>query len=599
VLEKLLAAGMRPAPEADRPTLIRRLTFDLVGLPPTPEEIAGFVGDPSPDAYERLVDRLLAHPGYGERWGRHWLDVVRFAESEGFEYDRHRVGAWRYRDYVVASFNADVPYDRFLAEQLAGDEIGPADDRLLVAAGFHRLGPVRRNAGNQNVAFSRHEVLIEMTDAVGAAFLGLTVGCARCHDHKFDAILQSDYYRLQAYLAAAQENDVVKGDPEALERWNAETEKLRKEIKDLMESLGSARPEDRERLQYRIEELKKKIPPPPETINTIRNDESRRTPIYVLKRGDPDQPGERVGPRPLNALVPKGAAELPADDPAPRTRLAGWLNEPNHPLTARVLVNRVWQYHFGRGIVGTANDFGANGASPSHRELLDHLAGRFLDEGRALKPLHRRIVLSAAYRQSGRSPLAERGHELDPENRLLWHFPRRRLSAEEVRDAMLAASAALNTKAGGPSVIVPVEQDLVGLLYDPAQWAVSPNENEHNRRSVYLLVKRNLQLPFAQVFDQPDGQTSCSRRESSTHPLQALELLNGELSNRLADLLAERIAREAGGDPAAQARRGYELVVGRLPTPREESLAVAFLREQPLREFTLALFNLNAFLYVQ
>jgi hypothetical protein len=287
---------------------------------------------------------------------------------------------------------------------------------------------------------------------------------------------------------------------------------------------------------------------------------------------------------------------MPPGTKNPRAALARWLNEPDHPLTARVLVNRLWQYHFGQGIVATPNDFGVNGSRPSHPELLDHLANDFIANGRRLKPIHRLIVLSSAYRHSF-APTA-RGRRLDPDNRLLGYFPRRRLGAEEVRDAMLAVSGALNRRAGGPSVLVPVEADLVNLLYDPSQWEVTPDRAEHDRRSVYLLAKRNLPIPFTRVFDQPDAQTSCPRRESSTHALQALELLNGELSNRLALTFAERLTRECGPDPQKQVERAFRLVAGRPPSVEERAVALRFLQGHPLREFTLVLFNLNAFLYV-
>jgi hypothetical protein len=581
ILDKLLKVGLKPALEADRATLIRRLTFDLAGLPPTPEAVAGFVADPSPDAYERLVDRLLASPQYGERWARHWLDVVRYAESEGFEYDRYRPGAWRYRDYVIRSFNADKPYDRFVLEQLAGDEIDPTNHELLIAAGFHRLGPVRRNAGNQNVTFSRNEVLTEMTDAIGATFLGLTVGCARCHDHKFDVISQRDYYRLQAFFAGIRERDVVLADAKTQAEWNAHNDKLTRQIKKLQDDLKELDGAKREKVEATIKELQKEVRPPLPTISTVQN-VADRTIIHVLHRGDPEKPRDKVGPHVLSALSPSGP-DLPDDDRSPRTALAKWINEPDHPLTARVLVNRLWQYHFGKGIVGTANDFGVNGEAPTQPELLDYLANEFIANGRHIKPIHRLILLSSVYRQSS----AIRGG-----------FPRHRLDAEQVRDAMLAVSGMLNLKAGGPSIIVPVEADLVHLLYEPSQWTVTPDETEHNRRSIYLIAKRNLVLPFNQVFDQPDTSTSCPRRVSSTHALQSLELLNGKSSNRLAAAFAERLLRECGPEHTWQVTRAYQLIASRPPTKAELAVALEFLKEQSLKEFALALFNLNAFLYV-
>jgi len=603
IWEKLAQSGLRPALPADRQTLIRRVTFDLTGLPPAPEEIAAFVNDPAPDAYEQLVDRLLASPHYGERWARHWLDVVRFAETEGFEYDRYRPGAWRYRDYVIQAFNDDKAFDRFVIEQLAGDELDSSDPTCLVAAGFHRLGPIRRNAGNKLVAQSRNEVLTEMTDAIGTVFLGLTVACARCHNHKYDAIPQKDYYRLQAFLAATQEHDLVLADAAAQSAWKARSEKIAGQIKDLqkrLKPLGSSDGDSDQAgaIRKQIAALRRALPEPLPTISSVRDVASERTAIHVLKRGDPANEGGQVGPRILSVCLPEDGPELPAEVPTPRTRLAHWLTDPENPLTARVWVNRVWQYHFGQGIVRTPNDFGRNGAPPSHPELLDYLADELVANGQHLKPLQRLIVLSSTYRQSSTPRTMPPVTRSDPENRLLGWFPRRRLEAEEIRDAMLAIAGRLNLKAGGPSVFVPVEADLVRLLYDPAQWQVSLDETEHDRRSVYLVAKRNLPLPFFQVFDQPDAQTSCPRREASTHALQALELLNGPLANRLAEALAARLLRECPDDRARQVQRAFWLIAGRGPTPRERALAMQFLEAQPLREFALAMFNLNAFLYV-
>jgi hypothetical protein len=598
VLDRLERAGLRPAPEADRRTLIRRLFFDLTGLPPTPEQVAAFVASQDPLAYEKLVDQLLDSPRYGEHWGRHWLDVVRFAETEGFEYDRHRPGAWRYRDYVIRSFNEDKPYDQFVREQLAGDEIAPDQADMEVAVGFYRLGAVRRNAGNPKVAFSRNEVLSEMTDSIGAVFLGLTVGCARCHDHKFDDFSQEDYYGLQAFLAQTQENDIVLADAKTKADWHSRTKQMQEKIKQIKQALETAEGEERLRIRAELAQMQRRLPPPLPTISSVHDMPSESTPIHVLKRGDPDRKGKPVGMRVPSALVTSKTAELPPQTNTPRTLLAAWINDPENPLTARVMVNRIWQHHFGQGIVSTPNDFGVNGSTPRHPELLDYLANEFLANGRRFKPLYRLILLSSTYRQAARSPDSALGRRKDPDNRLLWHAPRRRLEAEEIRDAMLSAAGTLNPKAGGPSVVVPVDPDLVQLLYDPKQWTVTTDAAEHDRRSIYLLVKRNLHLPFLEVFDQPDAATSCPRRPSSTHALQALELLNGPTAHRLAGVFAQRLEREVGSDPVRQVERAYLLATGRAPTPRERELAVKFLAKQPLTEFALAVFNLSAFLYV-
>jgi hypothetical protein len=596
ILARLQKEGLKPSPPADKRTLVRRLYYDLTGLPPSPSDIEAFLNDRSPDAYERLVDRLLASPRYGERWAQHWLDVVRFAESDGFEYDTHRPYAWRYRDYVIRSFNDDKPYDRFLIEQLAGDELG-AEEELRIASGFQRLGPLRKNAGNQEVASSRNEVLTEMTNIVGSAFLGVTLGCARCHDHKFDPIRQKDYYRMQAYFSAVHEEDVIIASEEEKTAWEAKNKEIDDEIKVLREKMKSLKGEERARMQQMVRNAEERRPGPLPSLFSVKNDPQKRTPIHVLARGDWQHKGEPVGMRPLGVLLPEGAPELDPGIESPRLTLARWIANPDNPLTARVIVNRIWHYHFGRGIVATPNDFGRMGARPRHPELLDWLANRFVENGWRMKPIHKLILMSSTYRQSGQSPVEAKAIQIDPDNSLHWRFNRRRLTAEEIRDSMLAVSGRLNLKAGGPSVIVPVEKELVDLLYKPAQWAVNPDPKEHDRRSIYLMYKRNLQLPFLAVFDAPDMQTSCARRESSTHAPQALELLNGAFANDMARALAARLDREAAG-AEAQVTLAYELVAGRPPSAQEKALAVEFLNTQPLSEFALAMLNLNAFLYV-
>ena len=597
VLAKLEAAQLAPAPAAAKTDLVRRVYFDVTGLPPSPEDVRAFENDRAPDAYERLVDRLLASPQYGEHFARLWLDVVRFAESEGFEYDRPLPDAWRYRDYVIEAFNRDKPFDRFITEQLAGDELAPGDRELETAAVFHRLGAVRRNAGNQDVAASRNEVLTERTDIIGSAFLGLTIGCARCHDHKFDAISQKDYYRFQAYLAGTQENDIPLLSADALKTWETETKAIADQMRRLKKISMTVTGAEKAKLDEELEALEDKLPPSPATIPGIKNDPAQRTAMHVLKRGDWDRKGDAVGPRPPGVLVSDELAELPADAAAPRTALARWIADAKNPLTPRVAVNRIWQHHFGAGLVKTANDFGNNGERPSHPELLDWLAHEFVAGGWKLKPLHRLILLSSTYRQGARSELVAAAHQVDPENRLRWHFARRRLSAEELRDAMLAVSGQLNPKMGGPSVMVPVDPDLVKFLYKPSQWAVTHDVGEHHRRSVYLNAKRNLRLPFMEIFDQPDLLSSCARRESSTHAPQALELMNGPLANEAAAAFAARLTREAGRDHRQIVERAFLLAVGREPHTDERAFSLAFLEGQSLREFALALFNLNAFLH--
>ena len=461
ILAGLEAKGWRPAPPATRAEWLRRVTFDLNGLPPAPDDIETFERDVSADAFERVADRLLSSPHYGERLAQHWLDVVRYAETEGYEYDRTVPDAWRFRDYVIQSLNRDKPFDRFLIEQVAGDEVAPGDPEGLTASIFHRLGPVRRNAGNPEIALSRNEVLTERTDILGTTFLGLSVGCARCHNHKLEPISQKDYYRLQAYLAATDEHDIILSTPEEEASWKQKTGEVKKAIDALKAEARRSAGAAREKLSERIEALEDELPPPLATIPAVQNNWSQRTAIHVLKRGVWENKGEAVGPRPPSILVPESETEQKADVADPRTRLAHWLASPSHPLTARVLVNRIWQNHFGAGIVKTVNDFGLKGARPSHPELLDWLAGSLVADGWRLKALHRTIVLSATYRQSNRSPAEAVASVSDPENRLLWKFNRRRLSAEEIRDAMLAVSGRLNVKAGGPGVMIAVDAELV------------------------------------------------------------------------------------------------------------------------------------------
>ena len=598
ILARLETRGWTPAPPADRRELIRRVTFDLTGLPPNLEEVESFVADPSGDAYEKVVDRLLASPRYGERWAQHWLDVVRFAESEGYEYDRTIPDAWRFRDYVIDSLNRDKPFDRFLLEQVAGDEVAPDDPECQVASTFHRLGPVRRNAGNPEIALSRNEVLTDRTDILGTAILGLTVGCARCHNHKLEPISQKDYYRFQAYLAATEEHDIVLASPVERAGWESATARFKDELKALQAKVKKATGEERAKLKAELDDLEARAPAPPPTIPGTRNDLAKRTEIHVLKRGAWESKGELVGPRPPEVLVADDLPELPADVPDPRTRLARWLVDPAHPLTSRVLANRLWQHHFGAGLVKTVNDFGTKGDRPSHPELLDWLASTLVEGGWRLKPVHRLMVLSNTYRQSGRSSLASEAMRGDPENRLLWHATRRRLTAEEIRDAMLATSGRLNAKPGGPGVMLPVDPGLVKLLYKPSQWRAAASLEEQDRRSIYLFAKRNLRLPFFETFDAPTSLSSCARRESSTHAPQALELLNGRLSNDLAAAFAGRLTRESGGDPGRLVDRAFRLALGRPPTPEEREIALEYLRDQSPDEFALAMFNLNGFLYV-
>ena len=622
LFDRLSSAGISPAAPADRATLLRRLHFDLTGLPPSRETIAEFTSDDSPDAVRRLTDRLLASPHYGVRWGQHWLDVVRFAESEGFEYDRHLPGAWMFRDYVVGSFNDDKPFDEFIREQIAGDELAgngelavPANDLLSVrqnaqrmAAGLHRLGAVRRNAGNPDVSFSRNEVLTERTDIIGSAFLGLTIGCARCHDHKFDPIHQTDYYRLQAFLASTYAHDApLVNEPDAKE-WQATTDRLNKQIKHLKDRSSQTFGEEQARIKAEIASLQNQLPAAIPTVFTVRVNNNKRTTIHLLDRGDENKPLQELGMRPPGILLPPDTSEIPAAAAQPKTQLADWLTEPQNPLTARVLANRIWQYHFGDGLVITPNDFGANGGYPTHPDLLDWLSNEVVRAGWSIKQVHRTLIDSYSYQQS--STANEYAMQADPANELLSRFRRRRITAEELRDAMLSVSGTLNDSMTGRSVMVPVDPELIALLYKPDQWEETPNTAEHNRRSVYLLAKRNLRLPMLEVFDQPSLQTSCACREQSTHAPQALAMLNGKWASQIAESFAKDLLATCGSDHDRLIEEAFLRTTGQPPTDDQWRLSRTFLRAESsdttnrelrlrIEEFALAMLNLNAFLYVE
>ena len=599
ILDRLKREGLTHAAPASRATLVRRVYLDVTGLPPTPLQAAEFVNDRSPDAWPKLVDRLLASPAYGERWAQHWLDVVRFAESDGFEYDNPRSNGWEYRDYVIRSFQQDKPYTQFVKEQLAGDEIDPNNHEMLVASTFNRLGPYRKNAGNQDQAFIRNEILTEMTNVVGSAFLGVTLGCARCHDHKFDPLRQKDYYRIQAFFATTQFHDVPLATAAEQKAWEEKTAAVNKELSGLKAKMKNLEGPERAALERVVGEKEKLLPDPLPALQTVNDEAAKYVPVHVLERGSAAAPGDKVGMRPLGILLPDGAPEIGDVVEKPRSELANWITDPSNSLTARVMVNRIWQGHFGTGIVATPNDYGRMGSRPSHPELLDYLANQFVENGFHMKPIHRIILLSSTYQQASDPDLSAAIKEKDPDNKLLSSYPRHRLDAEQLRDTMLASSGLLNRQAFGPSVIVPLEPELVNLLYKPSQWAVTPDPKEHLRRSIYLFHKRNMRVPFLEVFDSPDALLSCARRESSTHAPQGLELLNGTLMQQASVAMAERLERESKGNRAREVELAFQLSCGRAPTPAERSASLKFIQTNPLREFALAVFASNEFLYIQ
>ncbi len=539
--------------------MIRRLTFDLTGLPPTPGEVDAFLADRAPGAYERLVDRLLDSPHYGERWARHWLDLVRYGETNGYERDSAKPYAWRYRDYVIDAFNRDKPYDQFLREQIAGDLLEPRSADALIATGFYRLGIWDDEPADRPLA--RYDVLDGIVSTTGQVVLGMTVNCARCHDHKVDPIPQADYYRLLAFF-----NDIHDQDAR-----NIQT------VKD-----ASGR-----------------------KIDVMCASERGRQQAHVLLRGSPANLGPAVGPGVPEVI---GADVSTFDsDRGKRLALVDWLTDPRNPRTARVMANRLWQYHFGRAIVPTPNDFGKLGEPATHPELLDWLAAELVRNDWRIKPMHRLIVLSSAYRMSSRATPDELA--ADPSNRWFWRFPMRRLSAEEVRDAILSVSGDLRTKAGGPSVFPPIPREVLAGQSVPGQgWSVSPPD-EAARRSVYIHVKRSLIVPILATHDAADTDSSCPVRYTTTVPTQSLGLLNGQFANEQAAGLADRLMHETpNGDPAAMVRRAIRLTTSRSPDADEVRRDVEFLRMLETRagldrraapaQYALLVLNANAFLYL-
>ncbi len=549
----LKARGFTPNPPAAPRDLIRRLHFDLIGLPPTPEEVESFETDPSEEQYRRRVDELLARPQYGERWARHWLDLARYTESSGFEYDRLRDNAWHYRDYVIRSFNEDKPYDRFIREQIAGDVLEPVTrdgilaTSLLVCGAYDQAGNSQANATQR--AITREEELEDLLSVVGQTFLGLTLNCARCHDHKFDPISLTEYYRIKSVFDGIQHGERP------------------------IESTGSG----------------------PDAV-AYAGKRTQPAPTQRLKRGDVTSPDGIVTPGALSVLgqIPHDFG-LPADAPEAqrRIRFAEWLSDPRNPLPARVMANRVWQHHFGQGLVATPSDFGTSGAKPTHPELLDWLAVHLIDSGWSLKSLHRLIVNSAAYRQS--SEFNAEAAAMDADNQLLWRYPPRRLEAETLRDAMLAVSGRLNPQVGGPSFRPFTTTDFNATFYHP----FDKDEPEYNRRTVYRMNVNSGKEPLLDAFDCPDPSVKTPRRATTTTPLQALGLMNGTFTQRQARLLAERAQSAARDDLPAAIQRAYRIALARPPSAAESQRALNAARERGLASVCWVLLNSTEFLYVR
>jgi hypothetical protein len=686
--------GLYPAPEADRRTLLRRAYLDLTGLPPTPAEAEQFLNDASPNAWEKLIDRLLDSPHYGERWGRHWLDVARYADSNGFEHDFDRPNAWRYRDYVIRAFNQDKPYDAFLREQIAGDEIPHVTKDSLVATGFLRQY-AKVGFREKDNPENRYDYLDDMIATIGRGVLGLTVQCARCHDHKFDPITQRDYYSLQASLFGSVEVDFPLTPPEeaaAYERKKAEVtaradtvkeklraleqpyrdqilpEKYRKFPKNVQEAIATPKeqrtpgqtlladqvirtvsvspaeiarimkPEDlaeSKKLKAEIARIEEDLPRPVPVAAGVTDGDYRFTPdgpgdepapgkgvkresiegsylhtgsghyeappCYLLIRGDPNSKGPRMQPGFIR-VVTYGNPPVTAVPSTPHTSgrrlaLAEWLVSPDNPLTARVMVNRIWHHHFGRGIVATLDNFGKMGELPSHPELLDWLAVEFMKQGWSAKQMHRLIMTSNTYKRASQFDDAV-DLAKDPEDHLYWRYRMHRIEAEIVRDDILAASGGLNAEMYGPPVFPVLPEDVLrSMTY--GIWKQTEDGPKVWRRSVYVYRKRGLPYPLLDIFDLPNQNISCGARNVSTVPTQALALMNDDFVLKQAQLFANRLEEAAHGDRPTEVELAYRLALSRPPDAKERQLALEFLNSRKLVDLTDVLFNLNEFLYVR
>lgn len=555
VLAKLEAMNASISPPADAGTLIRRISFDLIGLSPTPDEVRAFTADYRANAdvaYEALVDRLLESPHYGEKQAQQWLDLARFAETDGFEHDKDRTESWQYRDWVISALNRDLPYDDFVSLQIAGDELAPKTD--AIATGFLFAGPDMPDTNFQDER--RHLLLNDITGTIGSALLGVTIGCAQCHDHPYDPVSQADFYRLRAFFD------------------NLPPFKRDKQLGPRMTEQGTAVPISK-----------------------------------ICIRGDHQRPGPVVTAAFPRIANPAQIEALPADVPnssGRRTALARWITQPSNGLFLRTTVNRLWQDHFGNGIASTSNDLGTEGAVPSHPELIDWLAAQLPRMGWRLKTMHKMMVMSAVYRQGGASSAqSSAAAPDDSQNALLAHFPRRRLSGEELRDAMLQACGLLNEKAGGASVLPKLPAE-VSITLLKKQIAVTREPTEHNRRSIYLFARRNLRLPMFDLFDRPDALLSCSRRNETVTATQALTMFNSEFSMTIASQLAANVLAQSK-EPAAIVTEATWNCLSRAPTGEEMRLGSAFLEdetkiagssEQAVVDYCLALLNSNAFGFV-
>lgn len=635
VLTQLAKQGLEPAPLADKQTLVRRAYFDLLGLPPTPEQAAEFVNNSSPQAWPQLIDHLLESKHYGERWGRHWLDVVRYADSAGYEGDDSYPLAWRYRDYVVRSFNQDKPFNIFLQEQIAGDELWPdnldldpkrvyviAEDKLRhlearIGTGFYAFSP-RISQSGLDARRLHHELLTDWVDTTASVFMGLTMGCARCHQHKFDPLTQEDYYAMQAVFTSSVEVEVPTVSPMEVQGWHHyypfilavhearvayEAFKKRTGKRELTQ----AEAQQSERLRSAIVNAVMNLPAtgaaPPGTahdplmqipkVRVLGHERSELIkPVHFLERGELERQLHVMKPG-----LPASLAEVTGRSPkvkgpfGSRKELALWLSNPEHPLTARVMINRIWHWHFGRGIVATPNDFGNNGSSPTHPSLLDWLSREFVESGWRVKQMHRLIMNSSTYQMTSRFA-TDKHLTRDPQNHFLWRMNRRRLEAEALWDAVHSTAGTINLKMGGRPVVPPLAEDEMAALRHKFQWPVSGDSAEFTRRGLYILVLRNFRFPMFEVFDAPVSSLSCPQREVTTVATQALWSLNSPSVFRQAKQLASRVVRDAGTDPACWPPRLWSIALSRSITDKERleagNLLDALMRAESVNQETPA-----------
>ena len=645
VLSQLEGRGLAPSAEASRRTLIRRLTFDLTGLPPTPERVAAFEADARPDSYERLVDELLESPAYGEHMARMWLDVVRYSDSNGFDWDEFRPQAYRYRDYVIRSFNRDKPFDRFILEQLAGDELlqGPPqteDERdCWIATGYLRMGPQDNSAPLFNEQErARYELMADLVETTGSAMLGMTLACCRCHDHKTDPLSQADHYRFRAFFEGVRYGDDVplnlSEEQARITAHNAEVEQKISAIQaekdailknnEAVNNIAEAKENgaegkepdlaeaDRERIKVIdaaiADERKNMLPFDHGLVMTDTAESPKET--HLLLQGDYRQPRDVTPPGFFSALDPNAASLAKAASSntlGRRLTLARWIISNENPLTSRVIVNRIWQMHFGQGLVASPNDFGLSGEAPSNFELLDHLAVQFMREGWSIKALHKRMVCSAAYRQRATAAYEGDNPSAPYQEGLVARQSIRRLTAEQLRDALLTVSGLLTDKSQGPPIWPDLPLDV--LQANPAflddnetktkGWYPSPPEEQY-ARSIFLVQKRTCRVPFMETFDLPENATSCGRRNVSTVAPQAMSLLNSPLASQCAHSLARRITSDVGADDRnAQLSRAFQLALQRSPTVDELADCAVLLDQAGLPAVCRVLLNLNEFAYLE